>query len=175
MTVLGDCDAGVTQLCELLGWTEDLKRVIETGEAEFYASQKRSQSAPSLSQSSPSATEEVSSSLSLEEGGGFAVYPKTDCPHVEQLTLNNLAIDVRSPCSQCGDASENWLCLGCGSVCCSRYVKGHMAEHMQTVCKDGICSSFSDFSFWCYACDSYIVHSKLAPIRAALNLSKFGE
>lgn len=29
--VKGDCDAGVWQLCELLGWTEDLQKLIKAG------------------------------------------------------------------------------------------------------------------------------------------------
>ena len=185
VTYLGDCDSGVLKLAELLGWSEELKQVIAKGEQDFHDAAKqvvRNAASPSSSSviSNNSNNNNNNNKIATPEpveqpGGGFAVYPKTDCPHVEQLAISELVVDVGAPCSACGDTSENWLCLNCGNVGCSRYVKGHMAEHMTTACKQGICASFRDFSFWCYACDSYIVHSKLAPIKRALNYSKFGD
>jgi hypothetical protein len=32
-------------------------------------------------------------------------------------------------CADCGHAGENWLCLGCYGVFCSRYVNGHASAH----------------------------------------------
>jgi len=113
----------------------------------------------------------------LEAGGGFAVYPKHDCPHVANLFLDEIAVDCDLPCSECGDTSENWTCLTCNKVGCSRYVKGHMAAHVSNKgdrCYAGIVASFSDFSIWCNACDSYITHPSLAYVKKALELSKFG-
>ncbi len=50
---------------------------------------------------------------------------------------------------------ENWVCLTCGAVGCSYYVKQHMKAHHEET-KHPITLSFSDLSFWCYECDSYI-------------------
>lgn len=32
-------------------------------------------------------------------------------------------------CKDCGNAGENWICLECKMVYCSRYVKCHMVNH----------------------------------------------
>jgi uncharacterized UBP type Zn finger protein len=47
------------------------------------------------------------------------------------------------------------MCLKCGQVCCSRYIKGHMAIHASET-KHGLGVSFSDMSVWCYDCNEYI-------------------
>jgi uncharacterized UBP type Zn finger protein len=102
--------------------------------------------------------------------GFHAVSPKQDCPH---CTEENIApkekfelMSVTDPCFSCGYKGENWICLkpNCGTVGCSRYVKGHMANEHQVSHSDlshPIVFSFADFSFWCYACDSYIIHPLL--------------
>lgn len=109
--------------------------------------------------------------------GGFAVYPKLDCPHVAHLTLDHLVVDARAVCKAvgCGDATENWLCLTCGTVACSRYVKGHMAEHGVAEPTHRVVASFSDLSFWCYGCDSYVDAPSLQAVKKAMELSKFVE
>ena len=102
----------------------------------------------------------------MEMNGFFAVAPKTDCPHCEPANIKTLeallalGIKVGDLCKTCGIAGEIWLCLACGEVFCSRYVQGHMSAHNMT---DGhpIAFSFADFSFWCYTCDSYVVHELL--------------
>jgi len=33
------------------------------------------------------------------------------------------------PCEDCENRGENWICLECQKIFCSRYVKGHMAAH----------------------------------------------
>lgn len=81
---------------------------------------------------------------------------------------------VNSPCRTCGDDSENWICLTCFHVCCSRYVEGHMAEHGEST-EHPIVVSLSDLSFWCYQCDSYIVAPELRIIKDSLYKAKFGE
>ncbi len=55
---------------------------------------------------------------------------------------------------------------------CSRYVKSHMAEHNAKT-KHSIALSFSDASFWCYDCESYIEAAELRHARIQLSKSKF--
>ena len=100
--------------------------------------------------------------------GLHAVCPKTDCPH---CTSDNIATleeieqrTIKDPCFECGYVGENWVCLkpGCNTVACSRYVESHMVITHQTQVEDHpIVFSFADFSFWCYKCDSYVVHPLL--------------
>lgn len=107
----------------------------------------------------------------------YAVSPKEDCPHHSHLNyqecFNRLDFDkITAPCLTCGDASENWLCLECDHVFCSRYVKGHMSEHNAET-NHSIALSFSDGSFWCYSCDSYVNSSELRRIGIKLGRIKF--
>ena len=62
----------------------------------------------------------------------------------------------------------------CKEVHCSRYVKGHMAEHNQSNNHE-IGLSFRDGSFWCYACDSYIDSPLLRATNFALSKEKIKE
>ena len=101
-------------------------------------------------------------------GNFFAVAPKTDCPHCTPeniCSLEELADKtVNDPCFECGHQGENWICLkpGCGTVACSRYVAGHMVnKHYVENPTHCIVLSFADFSYWCYECDSYVVHELL--------------
>ena len=70
----------------------------------------------------------------------FAVQPKLDCPHVCDACDFILpeAFSLRQ-CSQCHHEPENWLCLGCGAVFCSRYVNSHMLEHFTGLYTLGRC------------------------------------
>ena len=108
----------------------------------------------------------------MEVGGFFAISPKTDCPHCtfEHVVSPKELIgkSINDPCFDCGHKGENWICLkpGCGAVCCSRYVKGHMMESHRANNQDHhIVLSFADFSFWCYSCDSYVVHNILKHVQ----------
>eukprot|EP01126_Amoeba_proteus_P048820 TRINITY_DN5667_c0_g1_i2.p1 TRINITY_DN5667_c0_g1~~TRINITY_DN5667_c0_g1_i2.p1 ORF type:complete len:146 (-),score=17.53 TRINITY_DN5667_c0_g1_i2:140-577(-) len=98
-----------------------------------------------------------------------AVTPKEDCPHVDTilLTPQQACSSFTAACSDCHTSFENWLCLTCPKVSCSRYVAGHAAVHAE---KSGhhIALSFSDLSVWCYSCDSYIVDYSLDPILHAV-------
>lgn len=102
----------------------------------------------------------------LTIGGFFAVEPKRDCPHCTRENLVNneelVGKSVDDPCGDCGNVGENWICLkpGCLKVLCSRYVKGHMLDHQEKNPNHShpIAFSFADFSYWCYACDSYVEH-----------------
>eukprot|EP01126_Amoeba_proteus_P048821 TRINITY_DN5667_c0_g1_i3.p1 TRINITY_DN5667_c0_g1~~TRINITY_DN5667_c0_g1_i3.p1 ORF type:complete len:118 (-),score=15.77 TRINITY_DN5667_c0_g1_i3:191-544(-) len=103
-----------------------------------------------------------------------AVTPKEDCPHVDTilLTPQQACSSFTAACSDCHTSFENWLCLTCPKVSCSRYVAGHAAVHAE---KSGhhIALSFSDLSVWCYSCDSYIVDYSLDPILHAVRTGKF--
>lgn len=117
---------------------------------------------------------------SLQIEGFHAVEPKKDCPH---CTPENIApkeafegIHVNDPCPDCGNVGENWLNLKPGSraVRCSRYVNSHMLNYYFENPDNPICFSFADFSFWCFKCDSYVVHDLLDHTQA-FYLQKFGE
>uniref|UniRef100_A0A7S2JWA5 UBP-type domain-containing protein n=1 Tax=Leptocylindrus danicus TaxID=163516 RepID=A0A7S2JWA5_9STRA len=70
------------------------------------------------------------------------------------------------------ETMENWLCLACHSILCSRYVKSHALHHYES---SGHCVavSLADLSVWCYACNSYIRHDSLAPVLRYLEAIKF--
>ena len=98
-----------------------------------------------------------------EEGpimGFFAVTPIIECPHC--IPIENIAplsefseLTITTPCKDCDHTKENWICLKCKVIGCSRYVKSHMVAHNEE-CKHPIALSFADFSYWCYECDSYV-------------------
>ena len=108
--------------------------------------------------------------------------PKRDCPHCtpEHILPKEEFKDVHvnDPCSDCGNVGENWVCLkpGCRAVKCSRYVQSHMLDHQAENPGHGhpIAFSFADFSYWCYACDSYVEHP-LLDHAAYFFEQKFGE
>jgi hypothetical protein len=91
---------------------------------------------------------------------------------------------------------ENWLCLHCGVVRCSRYVNAHGLEHWRATRRDGIggggggdgndtsnteissaghciALSLADLSVWCHECKAYIQHPALAPILRRVEALKF--
>jgi len=114
--------------------------------------------------------------------GWHAVVPKKDCPHVNEDNVANPkeleGISVFDPCETCGHKGENWVCLkpGSGKVFCSRYVKAHMVDYYMDNPDHCIVFSFADFSFWCYACDSYIEHPMLSKeLKEAWYQEKFGD
>jgi Zn-finger in ubiquitin-hydrolases and other protein len=111
---------------------------------------------------------------------GFAVVPKEDCPHVleaEALFCDTAHVQElnfnQTPCADCADASECWVCLHCHELRCSRYVKGHAAAHASKLPEHCVAISLRDMSVWCFACDSYITYPKLRPLLAALEEVKF--
>ena len=110
----------------------------------------------------------------LDVMGLHAVDPKKDCPHCEVAenitpleTIIASGRRVVDPCLQCGIAGEVWLCLTCSEVHCSRYVQGHMSHH-NAESGHPIVFSFADFSYWCYICDSYIIHERLNHHKSSL-------
>jgi NAD-dependent histone deacetylase SIR2 len=107
----------------------------------------------------------------------FAVSPKTDCPHLQNVNFSEcselLTRDVLTePCLHCRDPSENWLCLECQAVFCSRYVNGHMATHCSEE-DHATALSFSDGSVWCYKCDSYVISAAVSSLTEKLGNVKF--
>jgi uncharacterized UBP type Zn finger protein len=87
---------------------------------------------------------------------GYAIEPKTNCPHVTTYIMDDIDY-LRLPCKSCQDIEENWLCLTCKGVYCSRYRQGHMKQHVEET-NHCVCVSFSDLSVWCFQCDNYIIH-----------------
>lgn len=145
-------------------------------------------------QSNPVASPEVSEAGAGAAGGGliqslqsvtpleivvdgvssYAVVPLTYCPHLLEIsTSNDLSrVNATLPCSACQDPTENWICLTCLQIFCSRYVQGHMAEHFESSAH-AMTLSFSDLSVWCYVCDSYVDNSRLDPFKQAAYVTKF--
>ncbi len=122
----------------------------------------------------------------------FAVYPKTDCPHIESCFHPDLSfydqfleestpskkgpVGIKAVCGACDERSENWICLHCGRVFCSRYRNEHMLFHHLENPDHAVCLSFSDLSFWCYPCESYVVNKGLLDgMRMKFEMLKFGE
>lgn len=120
----------------------------------------------------------------------FAVDPKRDCPHLQHCLADMLEFELDDPCGTCSDKSENWVCVTCSEVYCSRYVNSHMVAHYEqkkaqrdpvaaaaaaSAVRHCIGVSFSDGSVWCFECDSYITHPTLRPILEAIHLRKFGK
>ena len=111
---------------------------------------------------------------------GFAVEPKRNCPHItEQMWVNlenNLKSDGKNlfskPCKKCDHKCENWICLTCSNIYCSRYIKGHMIEHNQES-QHPIVLSFSDLSYWCYLCESYISNYRFDILRIQCSNAKY--
>ncbi|KAI8906231.1 hypothetical protein DFJ77DRAFT_478067 [Powellomyces hirtus] len=106
------------------------------------------------------------------DNGFFAVTPRTDCPHVPG-TVRADAVDITSPCSACGDSNENWRCVECQGIFCSRYVQGHMQAHYDQA-RHPVAVSYTDLSSWCYECSDYIDSPILHPLRSAIHEQKFG-
>mmetsp|Transcript_7430 Transcript_7430/g.13707 ORF Transcript_7430/g.13707 Transcript_7430/m.13707 type:complete len:244 (-) Transcript_7430:93-824(-) len=76
---------------------------------------------------------------------------------------------------------ENWLCLRCMQVYCSRYVNGHGLRHWEETkatktggaCGHCVLVGLSDLSAWCHECGAYLVDTSLQPIIQRLQEIKF--
>jgi len=87
---------------------------------------------------------------------------------------------------------ENWWCLTCHRVFCSRYVNGHGLQHWKDTKEHHgdeqkgirtqkeypghcIAVSLADLSVWCHQCGAYLVHDEtvLKPIILRLEQLKF--
>ncbi|GKY93614.1 hypothetical protein MPSEU_000328800 [Mayamaea pseudoterrestris] len=151
--------------------------------------------------------------LAPDQGG--PVTPISYCPHVDALvmvTLDQLphlpqdcvcdydtskntqsfigrSKAVKDESGAC-PPGENWLCLSCACVRCSRYVNGHSLDHWKETKSEQLSSnddkavsghalvvSLADLSVWCHECQRYVVsheNSKLKPIVQRLEELKFG-
>ncbi|KAI8060880.1 hypothetical protein BC940DRAFT_311076 [Gongronella butleri] len=107
----------------------------------------------------------------LQEGMGFAVTVLTDCPHIPTDT-SAVKVGVDVPCQECDDAAENWQCLHCGAILCSRYRHGHMKKHCEAT-DHAVCLSYSDLSIWCFKCSHYVAHESLDDIKFEAYRAKF--
>ncbi|XP_060580464.1 histone deacetylase 6-like isoform X2 [Ruditapes philippinarum] len=104
----------------------------------------------------------------------FAVQPLKNCKHLEEVTpLPERGLNVEDPCEECQAKGENWVCLICYKVYCSRYVKEHMVKHGKEA-KHPVVLSYADLSVWCYECDDYLDNEMLKPAKQSAHKSKFG-
>lgn len=147
----------------------------------------------------------LDNNLAADKGG--PVVPIQDCPHVKEhvrLLPHQLPHPKSATChynaeqkdskDQKGQAKseilqdgtcppgENWLCLQCAAVGCSRYVNAHGVVHYEeSVKEDGgedgaghcIAASLADLSVWCHACQAYLRHPDLDPLIKKLEQLKF--
>ena len=139
----------------------------------------------------------------LNNGGedkGGAIVPIDDCPHLADcVKLDADRIEYDNICTHFKDeggpkggmkgesvdgvcpSGENWFCLKCGVVRCSRYVNGHCKEHWENTknseignsASHSIAVSLEDLSVWCYECGAYLNHPSLSPILKRLEKNKF--
>ncbi|XP_012923677.1 histone deacetylase 6 isoform X2 [Heterocephalus glaber] len=104
-----------------------------------------------------------------------AVTPLLWCPHLVAVRPMSAAnLDVTQPCKDCGTLQENWLCLSCYQVYCSRYVNAHMVRHHE-VSGHPLVLSYIDLSTWCYPCQAYVHHQDLLDVKNITHQKKFGE
>ncbi|KAJ0076783.1 hypothetical protein Patl1_35344 [Pistacia atlantica] len=106
------------------------------------------------------------------------VEARTSCDHLASLSSDLAHIPIPdSPCNRCNHPSENWLCLSCKDVLCSRYVNKHMLQHFHQTNHSVVLSYSSDLSVWCYICDAYLdaeVISQLRPVYETASILKSG-
>ena len=107
----------------------------------------------------------------------YAISPKTDCPHQGSLKFEEISDRLEkytpnTPCKDCGATEENWMCLVCHEIFCSRYSNSHMVKHNETT-GHHLALSFADGSFWCYTCDSYVYSKDLHNIALEFSALKF--
>ncbi|XP_052780772.1 histone deacetylase 6-like isoform X1 [Mya arenaria] len=106
--------------------------------------------------------------------GMYAVQPLPWCKHLQQVApLPEGGLNVDDPCDVCQNRGENWVCLLCYKVFCSRYVAGHMVSHGEEA-GHPLVLSYADLSVWCYQCDNYVANQVLKPAISSAHKSKFG-
>lgn len=129
---------------------------------------------PSGSQSGSAGNKDDAALAELLQGPGFAIYPLPWCPHIETGVSESHPTSFKDPCKECGDPKENWICLQCGSINCSRYVSGHQVAH-HGASHHSLALSYSDLSVWCFDCDSYVDNELLYNVKNLAHKEKFGE
>ncbi|VIO88225.1 Uncharacterized protein BM_BM4007 [Brugia malayi] len=119
--------------------------------------------------SSSSSSTQVDSQIIMH-----TVVPLPECPHlVEIRELPAEGINALACCSECHSNEEQWVCLTCYLVNCSRYIAGHAVYHQMRT-GHSMALSLTDLSVWCYPCESYVHHEVLIPAKNAAHQSKFG-
>ncbi|XP_050997141.1 histone deacetylase 6 [Acomys russatus] len=122
-------------------------------------------------------------SLMLTQGFGdfntqdvfYAVTPLSWCPHlIAVCPIPAAGLDMAQPCMTCGTHQENWVCLTCYEVYCSRYINAHMIHHHEASTHPLVLSCV-DLSTWCYLCQAYVHHQDLQDAKNAAHQNKFGE
>ncbi|OIV92591.1 hypothetical protein TanjilG_07582 [Lupinus angustifolius] len=133
------------------------------------------------SSSSAAAGEEDMMYLDLMDGSESGwVSPKTSCIHLSSSLSSDLTHipPPSTPCNRCQHPSENWLCLSCKEVLCSRFVNKHMLHHFENDHIHCVALSFSDLSVWCFSCNAYLdpqLIPLLRPLYQLAYLLKFAQ
>ncbi|KAM4818742.1 protein deacetylase HDAC6 isoform 2-T3 [Thomomys bottae] len=105
----------------------------------------------------------------------YAVTPMPWCPHLGAVCpIPAAGLDVSQPCNTCGTFEENWVCLSCYKVYCSRYINGHMVNHYEAS-QHPLVLSCVDLSSWCYHCQAYVHHQDVLHVKIVAHQNKFGE
>ncbi|KVI01913.1 histone deacetylase 6 [Cynara cardunculus var. scolymus] len=106
------------------------------------------------------------------------VEARIHCDHLDTLSSDLIHIPTPdTPCNRCHHPAENWLCLSCKDVLCSRFINKHMLDHYQQQ-NHSVALSFSDLSVWCFSCNSYLDAQVMLPLRPVYETAyilKFGE
>ncbi|UJR30750.1 hypothetical protein I4U23_018270 [Adineta vaga] len=120
--------------------------------------------------------------LTPDSDQGGIVIPTQTCEHVQHVPLVEKLVNIDNhQCTDCESTKENWLCLSCGEIHCSRYVNNHGEGHwLFTLLTDeqyntGHCLTISlqDLSVWCYPCKSYVKNVRLNSLLKCLECAKF--
>ncbi|XP_015089491.1 histone deacetylase 6 [Solanum pennellii] len=118
------------------------------------------------SSSSLPADEEEDEILMLYGSESGWVEAKSHCDHLASLSSDLTHIPTPdTPCNRCQHPAENWLCLCCKEVLCSRFVNKHMLEHHKLT-DHSLALSFSDLSVWCFSCNAYLDAQVIMPLRS---------
>ena len=68
--------------------------------------------------------------------------------------------------------SDNWLCMQCGEIFCSRYINQHAKTHWERT-KHNVTLSLNSSACYCYACDEFVDNEEdLSEFRQELTSSQ---
>lgn len=70
---------------------------------------------------------------------------------------------------ECRDQQDEWMCLSCGNVFCSRYINQHAKNHWERT-KHSLAISLNTSGCFCYECDEFVDNEdELSELRQELN------
>ena len=134
----GKCDEVVEEISEYCGFQDELFK-----RAKYQKKESLDKQIDSITEnmnqlkidSKEEEKEDVTKCNKDEVGpimGLFAVQPLKECPHCvpeEHITsIDQFSeINITDPCKNCDNKTENWICLKCKQIGCSRYVNSHMS------------------------------------------------